>query len=68
MQSKSVDLGINGANDRDIAETRTQLKDKDIYQELKGNIEGPLEKIIKCVLQKVRNGKDMWQDIRLFFG
>ena len=50
MKSKSVDLEINGANDRDIAETRTQLKDKDIYQGLKGNIEGPLEKIIKCVL------------------
>ena len=38
-----------------LAEARTQLKDKDVYQELKGNIVGPLEKIIKSVLQKVRN-------------
>ena len=38
-----------------IAEARTQLKDKDVYQELKGNIVGPLEKIVKSVLRKVRN-------------
>ena len=30
-----------------LAEARTQLKDKDVFQELKGNIAGPLEKIIK---------------------
>ena len=42
-----------------LAEARTQLKDKDIYQELKGNIVGPLEKIIKNVLRKVRNRKDI---------
>ena len=29
-----------------LTEARTQLKDKDVYQELKGNIVGPLEKII----------------------
>ena len=39
-----------------LAEAITQLKDKDVYQELKGNIAGPLEKIIKSVLRKVRNG------------
>ena len=26
-----------------LAEARTELKDKDVYQELKGNIEGLLE-------------------------
>ena len=31
-----------------LAEARTQLKDKNVYQELKGNIVGPLEKIVKC--------------------
>ena len=33
--------------------------DKDVYQELKGNIAGPLEKIIKSVLRKMRNRKDI---------
>ena len=41
-----------------LTEARIQLKDKDVYQELKGNIEGPIEKIIKSVLRKVRNRKD----------
>ena len=36
-----------------------QDKNKDVYQALKGNIEGPLDKIIKTVLRKVRNRKDM---------
>ena len=35
-----------------LAEARTQLKDKYLYQELKGNIVGPLEKIIKSVYEK----------------
>ena len=33
------------------------MYDKDVYQELKGNIAGPLEKIIKSVLRKMRNRK-----------
>ena len=45
-----------------LVEARTQLKGKDVYQELQGNIEGPLEKIIKSVLQKVRNRKDVSED------
>ena len=35
-----------------LAEARTQLKDKDVYQELKGNILGPLEKITKVFYRK----------------
>ena len=42
-----------------LTEGRTQLKDKGIYQELKGNIVGALEKIIKSVLRKVRNRKNI---------
>ena len=38
-----------------LTEPRTQLEDKDVYQELKGNIEGRLEKIIESVLRKERN-------------
>ena len=38
-----------------LAETSTQLQGKDVQQELKGNIAGLLEKIIKSSLRKVRN-------------
>ena len=50
-----------------FAEARTQLKDKDVYQELKGNIVGPLEKIIKSVLRKVRNGKGISDETLDYF-
>ena len=42
-----------------LAEARTQVKNKDAYQELKGNIAGPYDKIIKRVLRNVRNRKDI---------
>ena len=52
-----------------LAEARTQLKDKDVYQELKENTEGPLEKIIKSVLRKVRDRKDISDEtLDYFFG
>ena len=38
-----------------IEEAKTQLNDQNIYKELTGNVEGPLEKIIKTVLKKVRD-------------
>ena len=50
-----------------LAEARTQLKDKYLYQELKGNIVGPLEKIIKSVLRKVRNRKDISDETLDYF-
>ena len=50
-----------------LAETRTQPKNKDVYQELKGNIQGPLERIIKHVLQKVRNRKDISDETLDYF-
>ena len=49
-----------------LAEERTQLEDKDVYQELKRSIKGPLEKIIKSNLQKVRNRKDI-SDVTLYY-
>ena len=42
-----------------LAEARTQLEDKDVYQELKGNTEVPLEKILESVLRKVRNRRNI---------
>ena len=50
-----------------LAEARTQLKDKAVYQELKGNTEGPLENIIKSVLRKVRDRKDMSDETLDYF-
>ena len=50
-----------------LAEARTQLKDKDLYQELKGNIEGSLGKIIKSVLRKVRNRKNISDETLDYF-
>ena len=50
-----------------LSEPRTKLEDKDVYQELKGNIEGPLEKIVKSVLRKVRNRKDISDETLDYF-
>ena len=50
-----------------IAEARAQLKDKDVRQELKENIEGPLKKIIKSVLRKVRVRKDISNETLDYF-
>ena len=46
---------------------RYLFKDKDVYQELKGNIEGPLEKIIESVLRKVRDRKDVGDETLDYF-
>ena len=33
----------------------SKLSDKDVYREVKGDAEGPLIKVIKSVLRKIRN-------------
>ena len=38
-----------------LREDNSQLSDKDVYQEVKGDAEGPLIKAIKSVLRKIRN-------------
>ena len=50
-----------------LAKARTQPKDKDVYQDLKGNVAGPIEKIIKSVLRKVRNRKDISDETLHYF-
>ena len=37
-----------------LKEVNNQLNDKNFYKELAGHVEGPLEKIIKTILKKVR--------------
>ena len=48
---KSAGIGVWDKEDY-LAEAKTRLKDKDVYQEFKGNIVGPLEKIIKVFYEK----------------
>ena len=38
-----------------LRESNSQLSDKDVYQEVKGDAEGPLIKAIKSVLRKIRS-------------
>ena len=47
--------------DRDgyLREAKNQLNDKNVYKELTGDVEGPLEKIIKTVLEKIRDRRDI---------
>ena len=47
--------------DRDdyLRESKNQLNDKNVYKELSGNAEGPLEKVIKTVLKKIRDRRDI---------
>ena len=42
--------------DRDdyLREAKNQFNNKNVYKELTGDVKGPLEKIIKTVLKKIR--------------
>ena len=42
-----------------LAEAKKQLDDKEVYQELRGDAESPLEKNIKKVIRKLRNRGDI---------
>ena len=42
-----------------LREANSQLSDKDVYQEVKGDAEGALLKVIKSVLRKIRNRGDI---------
>ena len=42
-----------------LKEAKNQLNDENLYKELTGNVEGPLEKIIKTVLKKVKDRRDI---------
>ena len=42
-----------------LREANSQVGDKDVYREVKGDAEGPPMKFIKCVLGKIRNRGDI---------
>ena len=37
----------------------SQFSDKDVYQEVKGDADGPLMKVIKSILRKIKNRGDI---------
>ena len=50
-----------------LKEASNQLNEKDVYQEIKGDAEGPLVKVIKNVLRKVRNRGDISDETLDYF-
>ena len=42
-----------------LKEVKNQLNDKNVYKDITGDKEGPLEKIIKTVLKKLRDRRDV---------
>ena len=55
--------------DRDdyLREANSQLSDKDVYREVKGDAEGLLMRVIKSVLTKVRNRGDISDETLDYF-
>ena len=50
-----------------MAEAKKQLDDKEVYQEVRGDIESPLIKIIKRVLGNIRNRRDISDETLDYF-
>ena len=50
-----------------LREVNSQLSDKDVYREVKGDAEGPLIKVIKSVLRKIRKRGDFSDEILEYF-
>ena len=50
-----------------LRETNSQLSDKDVYREVKVDAEGPLMKVIKSVLRKIRNRGDISDETLDYF-
>ena len=48
-------------------EANSQLSDKAVYQDVKGDTEGPLLKVIKRVLRKIRNRGDISDETLDYF-
>ena len=50
-----------------LREANSQLSDEGVYQEVKGDAEGPLLKVIKSVLRKIRNRGDISDETLDYF-
>ena len=58
---------LSGTKIWDLREVKNQLNDKKVYKELTGDLEGPLEKIIKTVLKKIRDKRDISDNTLVYF-
>ena len=50
-----------------LVEAKKQLDDNEVYQELRGDVESPIEKIIKKVIRKLRNRGDISHETLDYF-
>ena len=50
-----------------LREANSQLSDKDVYREVKGDAEGPLLNVVKSVLGKIRNRGDIIDETLHYF-
>ena len=50
-----------------LREANSQLSDKNVYQEVNGDAEGPFMKVIKTVLRKNRNRDDISNEALDYF-
>ena len=50
-----------------LPEAKKQLDDKEVYQELRGDVESRLEKIVKKVIRKLRNRGDISHETLDYF-
>ena len=50
-----------------LREANSQLSDQDVYREVKRDAEGPLRKVIKSVLRKIRNRGDISDETLDYF-
>ena len=58
---------LSGTKILDLREVKNQLNDKKVYKEFTGDLEGPLEKIIKTVLKKIRDKRDISDNTLVYF-
>ena len=50
-----------------LRKATSQLCDEDVYREVKGDVEGPLMKVIKSILGKIRNRGDISHETLDYF-
>ena len=56
---KEAEVGVVWDREHYLREANSQLSDKDVYREVKGEAEDPLMRVMKSVLEKIRNRDDI---------
>ena len=60
-------VGVIWDTEHYLREANSQLSDKDVYREVKGDAEGPLLNVVKSVLGKIRNRGDIIDETLHYF-